>query len=62
MSLLAPPEPFVDIDTVAEHLGMSRSWVEKRLAAGMPCYHFGRAVRLKLSEVEEWLATGVPSS
>jgi len=54
-SLLAPPEPFVTINAVAEHLGMSRSWVEKKLATGMPHYHFGTRVRLRLSEVEDWL-------
>jgi predicted DNA-binding transcriptional regulator AlpA len=50
-------ERYVQVDAVAEHLGMSRKWVlnrTRRLDDPLPCKNFGRSVRFLLSEVDAW--------
>lgn len=49
-------EPFVTVDTVARLLGVPRSFVYEKAAAGeLPCYRAGRYLRFRVSEVERWL-------
>lgn len=49
-------EPWVSIDAVAEHLGVTKDsiyrWIEKR---GLPATKLGKLWKLKLSEVDAWV-------
>ncbi len=50
------PEPFVTVPVIAELLGVPESWVYERTARGeIPHRRVGRYVRLRVSEIEEWL-------
>jgi excisionase family DNA binding protein len=51
-----PQEPFVDTGAIARRLGVSVSYLDKmRLTGdGPPFYKFGRSVRYRISEVDEW--------
>lgn len=48
-------ERFVTKAQLAEHLGFSQSWIDKQLAAGLPCYRIGGRVRFQLSSASAWL-------
>ena len=52
-------EKWVSVEVVAEHVGVSietiRRWIAKR---GLPAHRAGRAWRLKVSEVDEWVRSG----
>jgi excisionase family DNA binding protein len=50
------PEPYVDVQAVADFLGVPKSWVyEQARRYGMPHRFAGRYLRFRLSEVEAWL-------
>lgn len=50
------PEPFVTVEEVAELLGVKRSWVYEKSAAGLiPCIKIGRYNRYRVSDVIEAL-------
>jgi excisionase family DNA binding protein len=53
-------EPWVDTEQVAAHLGVQKHsiyrWIEER---GFPVHRAGRLLRFKLSEVDEWMRSGV---
>ena len=55
ITTLSAREPYVTKRHVAEYFGFTPRWVELRMAAGLPCYHFGTRVRFRLSEVEKYL-------
>ena len=52
-------EPWVSLDDIAEHLGVSRDtvyrWIDDR---GMPAHKVGRLWKFKVSEVDEWIRAG----
>jgi excisionase family DNA binding protein len=52
-------EPWVSLDDIAEHLGVSRDtvyrWIDDR---NMPAHKVGRLWKLKVSEVDEWVRAG----
>ncbi len=52
-------EPWVSVDSVAEHLGVSHDtiyrWIERR---SLPAHKIGRLWKFKLSEVDEWVRSG----
>lgn len=53
---MATEERWVDVDEVAEHIGVRREsiyrWIDKK---GFPAHRAGRLLRFKLSEVDEWV-------
>lgn len=49
-------EPWVDKREMAHLLDCSVSWLEKRMAEGMPHAIIAGRVKFKLSQVEPWLA------
>lgn len=50
------PEPFVTVEEVAAVLGVKRSWVYEKSAAGViPCIKIGRYNRYRISDVIEAL-------
>lgn len=53
-------EKWVTLKEVQEHLGVGREtilqWIAKR---NMPAYKVGRLWKFKLSEVDEWISSGV---
>lgn len=49
-------EPLVSLDAAAEHLSVSRRTLERHIEhARIPAYKLGRAVRVRLSEIEDSL-------
>jgi excisionase family DNA binding protein len=51
------PEQWVNVPTVARHLGVSRSWVNKAvLDEAIPVRRVGRSLRFRLSEIDAWLS------
>lgn len=52
-------EPWVSLDEIASHLGVSRDtvyrWIENR---GMPAHKLGRLWKFQVSEVNEWVRAG----
>lgn len=52
-------EPWVSLDEVARHLGISRDtvyrWIENR---GMPAHKVGRLWKFQVSEVDLWVRAG----
>jgi excisionase family DNA binding protein len=53
-------ERWVGVEDVATHLGVNKSsvyrWIEKM---GLPAHRIGKLFRFKLSEVDEWVQSGV---
>ena len=52
-------EPYVDMETVARFLGVSRRTVQRLVAESdlFPAYRLRRRIRFRLSEVERWVRT-----
>ena len=52
-------EPWVSLEEVAEHLGVSKDtvhrWLRKR---GLPAHKVGRLWKFKVSEVDDWVRAG----
>lgn len=53
------PEPWISVDEIAKHLGVSKDtvyrWIEDR---GLPAHRMGRLWKFKASEVDEWVRLG----
>lgn len=53
-------ERWVGVAEVAEHLNVNKDsvyrWIEKM---GLPAHRIGRLFRFKISEVDEWVKSGV---
>lgn len=53
------PEPWVSVDDVAKHLGVTRDsiyrWIENR---NLPAHKIGRLWKFKLSAVDDWVLAG----
>lgn len=52
-------EPWVSVEQVAEHLGVTRDsiyrWIDRKF---LPAHRVGRLWKFKLSEVDEWVRAG----
>lgn len=52
-------EPWVSVDQIAEHLGVTRDsiyrWIDRK---DLPAHRVGRLWKFKVSEVDEWVRTG----
>ena len=52
-------EPWVSVDQIAEHLGVTRDsiyrWISRR---GLPAHRVGRLWKFQLSEVDDWVRAG----
>ena len=52
-------EPWVSLDDIAQHLGISRDtvyrWIDDRT---MPAHKVGRLWKFKVSEVDAWVREG----
>ena len=50
------PEPWVSLEDIAQHLGVSQDtihrWIRKR---EMPAHQIGRLWKFKVLEVDEWV-------
>lgn len=52
-------EPWVTAVDVADHLGVSVSWVNKAVQTGsIPVRRAGKSLRFRLSEVDAWMEAG----
>jgi excisionase family DNA binding protein len=53
------PEPWVSLEEIAQHLGVSQDtvhrWIRNR---DMPAHQIGRLWKFKISEVDEWVREG----
>ena len=50
-----PPEPWVTKQQLADHLGVTRRWIESQQPLGLPHLHTDGMNRYRISEVEVWL-------
>jgi len=52
-------EPWVSVEQIAEHLGVTRDsiyrWIDRK---GLPAHRVGRLWKFKASEVDEWVRAG----
>jgi len=52
-------EPWISVDQIAGHLGVTRDsiyrWIDRK---GLPAHRAGRLWKFKVSEVDAWLRTG----
>jgi excisionase family DNA binding protein len=56
VSVVYALEPWMTKQQLANHLSMSKRWVEMRVREGMPMMHFGNRARFKASQVENWIS------
>ncbi|MBQ9063192.1 MAG: helix-turn-helix domain-containing protein [Eubacterium sp.] len=56
---MAETERLYSVEEIANHIGVSkdtiRAWVKKET---IPFYKVGRQYKFKLSEIDEWVASG----
>ena len=56
-----PTEPWVSVDDVANHLGITKDsvyrWIDRR---GLPAHKIGRLWKFHLSDVDAWVKAGAP--
>jgi excisionase family DNA binding protein len=52
-------EPWVSVDQIAEHLGVTRDsiyrWIDRK---GLPAHRVGRLWKFQVSEVDGWVRAG----
>jgi excisionase family DNA binding protein len=52
-------EPWVSVDQIAEHLGVTRDsiyrWIDRK---GLPAHRVGRLWKFQVSDVDEWVRAG----
>lgn len=52
-------EPWVSVEQIAEHLGVTRDsiyrWIDRK---GLPAHRVGRLWKFKATEVDEWVRSG----
>lgn len=52
-------EPWVSVDQIAEHLGVTRDsiyrWIDRKK---LPAHRVGRLWKFKVSDVDEWVRAG----
>lgn len=52
-------EPWVSVEQIAEHLGVTRDsiyrWIDRK---GLPAHRVGRLWKFKVSEVDQWVRDG----
>lgn len=49
------PEPWVTKQQLADHLSVTRRWIEQQQTLGLPHLHTGGMNRYRISEIEAWL-------
>jgi excisionase family DNA binding protein len=54
-----PTEPWVSVENVANHLGITKDsvyrWIDRR---GLPAHKIGRLWKFQLSDVDAWVKAG----
>lgn len=52
-------EPWVSVEQIAEHLGVTRDsiyrWIDRK---SLPAHRVGRLWKFKVSEVDDWVRAG----
>ncbi len=52
-------EPWVSVDQIAEHLGVTRDSIYRWIARkSLPAHRVGRLWKFKVSEVDDWVRAG----
>ncbi|MCA9420454.1 MAG: excisionase family DNA-binding protein [Nitrospira sp.] len=54
---LVPNEPLLTIKDLSSAVNLSKWYLYRAAAKGMPHYRAGRALRFRLSEIMEWMKT-----
>lgn len=53
------PEPWVSLEEIAEHLGVSTDTIHRWIRAKrIPAHRVGRLWKFKVSDVDEWVRAG----
>lgn len=52
---IAGHERWISLNDYADYLGMTKRWVEARVAEGMPTRLTGGRRRVRISAADEWL-------
>lgn len=53
------PEPWVSLEEIAAHLGVSKDTIHRWIRSReMPAHKVGRFWKFKISEVDEWVRRG----
>ena len=59
MSINLYEEKWIDLESVAEHIGVNkdtiRNWIKK---TNIPAHKVGRLWKFKLSEIDAWIKSG----
>ncbi len=59
---MAIKEPWVKVEEVAAHLGVSKDtvyrWIDER---NLPAHKVGRLYRFKITEIDDWVTNSVTS-
>jgi phage terminase Nu1 subunit (DNA packaging protein) len=56
------PEPWITKQQLADHLSVTRRWIEMQQQVGLPYLHMGGLNRYRVSEVETWIREHYNSS
>ncbi len=55
-------EPWVSLDEIAKHMGVSRDSVYRAIDnRGLPAHKIGRLWKFKVSQVDAWVQAGNPA-
>lgn len=56
---IQPAEPWVSVDVVSAHIGVTKDSVYRWIdAKGLPAHRVGKLWKFKLSEVDDWVRAG----
>ena len=59
MTILEEPEKWVNLETLAEHTGLSKDTIRNYIKKEMiPYYRIGKQYKFKLSEIDAWITSG----
>ena len=59
MTILEEPEKWVNLETIAEHTGLSKDTIRNYIKKEMiPYYRIGKQYKFKLSEIDAWITSG----
>ena len=56
---MSEPEKWVNLETVADHTGLSKDTIRNYIKKGaIPYYRIGKQYKFKISEIDAWILSG----